>query len=173
MHWVKTKIKTITIWFSILVAAVTCFLYFYPFPTKINEEFSAIQYRVGKPDSAEKTTVKINGTLQRPLFRNRTFKGEFMIDNYEFTKNYNLIELTFHQNTRNGIASLVYTTVEDGKPILESFGAMWISEDFEELNIVVLEPIGESRKTGTDLRISAPANSYEEAMEINKKLYNE
>jgi hypothetical protein len=154
------------IFFMIIAAGL--FTWLYKFPKTIDVEYPAIEYRVGDKLSVQETTIKIKGTLSRPMFRNASFKGEFIIDKYDFTKTYELVEMIFHKDIKNGWCSLTYYDVQNGQPILKSVGSIEISGDFDKLNIQVYEPLNAQSKSTTDLRISAPSKKYDEALAINQ-----
>lgn len=153
----------------VLIILTTCaFVLFYDFPQEIDVQYPAMEYREGDKSSAQATTVKIKGRLSRPLFHDPIFKGEFIIDKYNFTKTYELMDIVFYKHIRNGWGSLTYTTVNNGQPIIQSFGSIWISRNFDELKILVYEPIETENKSSTDLRLMAPAKTYDEARLIEQ-----
>lgn len=151
-----------------LLIAAGGFVLIYDFPEKIVVEYPAIEYRVGDNTSASTTHIRVEGTLTHPLFRNQKFKGKIVIDKYKFTEKFSLFDIEFNKNTRKGMGSLTYT--DPLNATIQMLGPIWISGDFKKINIWVAEPVGSQDQHTTDLRISAPANSYEEAIEINKLL---
>ncbi|WP_068618398.1 hypothetical protein [Paenibacillus tuaregi] len=173
MENVKGKLHAALIWVLMALVVVSAFCYVYKFPQEIDMQYPAVKYKVGQPATAQQITVKAKGTLYRPLFRDPYFSGKMIIDTYEYTSKYNLLDIVFHQDIQHGYGAVVYETVENGRPILESLGAMWMKNDLEQFNIIAFEPIGEDKKIGGDLRVSAPARTYEEAMIINHDLYRE
>lgn len=153
----------------VLIIIITCaFVLFYDFPQEIDVQYPAMEYRKGDKSSVQATTIEIKGRLSRPLFRDPIFKGEFIIDKYGFTKSYELIDIVFYKNIQNGLGSLTYTTIINGRPIIQSFGSIWISGNFDELKILVYEPIEAENKSSTDLRLIAPAKTYDEARLIDQ-----
>jgi hypothetical protein len=68
----------------------------------------------------------------------------------------------------NGMGALFYTTIINGKPEIIPFGSIWISDNFKTLNILV--PDKPDKQTLSDLIISAPAKTREEAIKITKAL---
>jgi len=137
----------------------------YDFPKKIDLEFPALEYRVGKPDSGEATTIKVIGTLKKPLFRKPTFRGQFIIDKYDYTKMYQIWEIENYQDI------LFYYGSNKGSIFQKPLGTLMISDNFAQFNVVVFEEIDDNQRSGRDLRISAPAKNYEEALKINEELY--
>ncbi len=136
----------------------------YDFPKTVDIEYPAIEYR--DKSSATKTMITIKGTLARPIFRNVSFSGKIVIDKYEFTKTYELIDIAFYKNIKQG--SMVYTTIKNGKPVLEILGTIRMSGEFDKLNISVGEKLGTKTEFSTNLKISAPAKSYDEALSISQ-----
>jgi hypothetical protein len=156
-----------------ILIGVSVFLYFYNFPQKINQTYSAMKYRENDPQSEKATKVIIKGTFKQPLFRDPTFSGKLIIDNYEITQKYDLIDIVFFRKVDNGLlGSLTYYLIDKDLHDLEPLGLIWIDKKFEHLNMQIIELEGEEQKAGRDIKISAPATNYDEAMLINKKLVN-
>ncbi|WP_027092412.1 hypothetical protein [Cohnella thermotolerans] len=153
---------------AVLIAGA--FLWFYRFPQTIDVEYPAVEFRPGQPASVEHTTMKIKGTLYRPLCRNAVFRGKLSIGKYDFTERYDLIDIVFYDNIRHGFGGLTYWTVEDGKPVMRSVGSIWKTGRFEQVRILVSEPVDADLKAGTDLTLVAPAQTYEQAQAIATKL---
>jgi hypothetical protein len=158
---VKTIQKVLISSLAVLLA-LAAFLTFYRFPKSIDLQYPAVEFRNGDASSAEQTTIAIKGTLYRPLFRNAEFSGTIAVEKYDFTKRYELIDVRFYKEIRNGWGPLVYSYVDDGKPILKSFGSIWKSGDFERIGIEVNEPL----PSAATLTIAAPARTYEEARSV-------
>ena len=103
-------------------------------------------------------TLKVyNGIFSKPVY-----KGVITIDGYDFTKKYELIPITFDPKIMNGIGSLTYTTVINGNPILETLGAIWITDNFKSINIEV------NNSKYKDIIISAPAKTLQDALKISQ-----
>lgn len=147
---------------------ISLFLWLYPFPKKIDIEYPAVQFRGHPAEAVEQTTLTLKGVLYRPLFRDERFVGELSIEKYDFTTKYELIDIDFHKNIRNGWGTLSYTKVANGQVSLNTFGDIRKLNQFDKVLISVYEPIGESSKTWTDLVITAPAQSFEEAQDIQE-----
>lgn len=139
-------------------------------PRTINKEYPAVQYRINDETYSENTTIAIKGKLFKRLFSEPKFVGSFVVDNFEYTKTYELANIMFYKSIRNGWGGLTYITVKDGRPIHESLGSIWMSDNFEKLTIWVYEPLDSDHKSTTDLVISAPAKSRSEAIGISKQL---
>jgi hypothetical protein len=154
----------------ILLIGISIFILMYDFPKTIDVMYPAMEYRLNKPESGETTKIKIKGTLTQPLFRDPIFNGVFIIDKYDSTKNYELIDIVFNKKTLNGMGALTYVNYDKGDVDLDTFGAIWIDGKFELLSIQVFEPVDVEQKTAKDLRITAPVTNYNQAMLINKNL---
>ncbi|MGG4554778.1 MULTISPECIES: hypothetical protein [Paenibacillus] len=111
-----------------------------------------------------KSTIKIKGILSRPIFRNASFSGQIIFDKYEFTKTYDLIDIVFYKHINPHMGAMVYTTVKNGEPILELFGTVYISGDFDKVAFSLSEKHGVEPNT----KISAPAENYDDALSISK-----
>ncbi|WP_433944641.1 hypothetical protein [Paenibacillus sp. SN-8-1] len=105
--------------------------------------------------------------MRRPLLRDSSFRGQVIIDKYKFTESYDLIDIVFNRRILNGIGSLSYTRVNNGKPDLQMLGTIWISGNFDQLNIWVSRKTGAADQSAPHPTISAPAWTYEEAVSIN------
>jgi hypothetical protein len=165
------KINKKVVIFSIFI--LLCFggfLLFYNYPKTIDIEYPAVEAHINNPASMQKTTIKIKGTLYRPLFKDKSFKGQLLIEKYDFTKNNALTNIIFSKDIRNSFGSLVYSNLINGRSTLDSLGAIWISGDFDKVKIWVYEPIDAEKKQSTDLTICAPAQTFEEALSISKSV---
>ncbi|MGO4349715.1 hypothetical protein AB4Z45_29950 [Paenibacillus sp. MCAF9] len=160
----KGRLKVIMLCAALPLVAVSAFLFIYNFPKKIDLEYPALEYRVGKPESGEVTTIKVKGTIYKPLFRDPSFHGQFIINKYDYTKNYQLRDIDFYQDL------LFYHQNENGTSVHKPLGYLMISDNFAQMNIYVNENMNDNQLIGKDLRISAPAKNYEEAMRINAEL---
>ncbi|MBW5447617.1 hypothetical protein GE107_16285 [Cohnella sp. CFH 77786] len=149
---------------SIILIAAGAFVLLYNFPKTIDIEYPAIEYLEDDPLTAQATTIRIQGTLSRPLFRNATFHGKFIIDKYDFTKTYWLMDVVM----RNGWGWLTYANTTNGDTTLQSLGSIWMSGDFDKLKIVVHEPVSGEYTKPSVIRISAPAKNYYEALSIDQ-----
>ncbi len=89
-------------------------------------------------------------------------------DDYKFTKTYELIDVVFHKEIRNGFGGLTYTSVINGKPDLKLLGALWIKGDFDQMKLQVNDP----GSSDPDF-ITAPAANLEEAKKIKAAFDNE
>jgi hypothetical protein len=151
------------------LASVIVFISIYDFPKKIDSEYSAVEFQVGNPESAEVTKIKIIGTLTDPFFGESTFKGDIIIDTYDFTKSYKLMDFIFPgEDFTTKAGTLSYTSIKDGKPVGEMLGLILKSGDFKQLAILVNREKPE--ENFPKKVISAPATNYEEALEIYEKL---
>lgn len=137
------------------------------FPKHIDLQYPAVQYHEDNPSTARMTTINIKGELKRPLFRNQTFAGEFQVEGYDYTHDFYLFDIIFHQ----GRGFLFYFGNVGHLTEIQSLGAIWVTEDLEQMLIFVLEDSDDSRSSdgqSPGLRIAAPAESYDEAVRIEK-----
>lgn len=161
MQHIKT-IRTIIFVLIFLVATAIIFCSFYTFPQKINVTYPAIQFIQGDPSSAISTKITINGTITTPLFRSQKFIGSIMIDNLDFTKNYDLTDVDFSQKTRDKFTPIGYVNLklEDASDV--ELLMIFQTNNFEQLEIGFYHP--------SNQKIVAPADNYESAVAIDKKL---
>ncbi|MFE7062000.1 hypothetical protein ACFVAD_07595 [Sutcliffiella sp. NPDC057660] len=143
------------------------FLVFYDFPKKIDLDYPAYEYNSNQPEYGEETRIKLQGVLKRPIFSDEVFSGKIIIDKYQETAEYELIDVGFH--SENGMGSLSYTNTSNGELELNLFGVIWKSDDFDMVNIMLNNPNSQSSEE-IHLRISAPANNYNEAERIEGNL---
>lgn len=156
----------------ILFACILFFL-FYSFPTAIDLDYPAIEYRNDQTGQAQEARIWIKGTWKRPLFRNGSFHGSIMIDKYEFTRAFQLLDVPLTQWDNTVMGVLTYEPVQEGLtygPLrnlltLRTLGPLWIWGDFERLEIHHAR--GENGPLPYIL--SAPARTYEEAL-LNKQM---
>lgn len=156
------------LWIVIVIAfIVTCFILLYQFPKRIDQQYSAFEYKAGDAVNGESVNVTIAGTVKRPLFRDQVFSGRIILDKYDFTATYELIDVGFFHSERGHIGSLTYTTVIGSKPELVLFGMIASNDDLDTFTIIVNQ--NDALQIEKQLRISAPATNYNEAIEIDTK----
>lgn len=143
----------------------------YSFPKAINVTYPAIQFRPGDADSATSVSLSIKGTLHRPLFRNQYFSGRIAVDKYDYSK-YHMQDITFHRDIRNGWGNIVYF---DDKPSGFTFGFVWKNGAFDNVKILMNEPVGPGKDGGIikDQQIVAPAKDYQSALELSSAEFND
>jgi len=110
------------------------FLYFYKFPKEVSIVRKAVIMIGDSPASGTPTTIRIDGTLYRPVNRQHKFEGKFMIDGFDVTKSE-----YFHIKTariKNGISmgAMFYPRMNPKLEII-SFGWIYFDENFEKINI--------------------------------------
>lgn len=93
----------------ILLLLISLPVFLYDYPKKISIEYPAIEYAEGKPENSIETSIKIDGILKQPILGNRTFSGRIIIDNYEYTEHYDLIDITFYNKVQDGMGTLSYS----------------------------------------------------------------
>jgi len=152
----KKRLWLSVIGLMVLVSGTAVFFLTYDFPRNIDVTHPAVQYRVNDPSSAQITTVEIQGKIHRPLFREKVFKGQIRMDGYEYTKTGGLFDVFLHENR----GFLFYNAGTQ----IHTLGIIWIDGDFDRIHVYVFEG-----DRSYDLRISAPARTYEEAMQISER----
>ncbi|MBJ6362563.1 hypothetical protein ACFOQM_14965 [Paenibacillus sp. GCM10012307] len=164
----RSKKPLFSIVFAIVVLSI--FLSAYNFPKTIDVTYSAVQFSEGDLSSAQETSVQVEGTLSRPLFGESSFRGKLSVegDEYEYTKSYELIDVVFHKEIRNGFGGLTYTSAINGKPDLKLLGALWIRGAFDQMKLQVNDP----GSSDPDF-ITAPAANLEEARKIKADFDND
>ncbi|MEC0090476.1 hypothetical protein [Paenibacillus macquariensis] len=139
-------------------------------PSTIDKEYAAVQFRMNDDTYVENITISVKGKLYTRFFSDPKFKGSIMIDNFEYTKTNEVIDITFYKSMLKGGGMLHYTPIDNGTVNIEALGVIWMSDHFDKLTIWVFEPLDGDRKSTTDLIISAPANSRKEAIQIVEQL---
>ena len=159
MRVVAIKKKSVIISFVILVCGIAIILWM-NIPRNIDVEYRGIQYKMGT-ETNEEVNIKINGKL----YNNDVFKGKIVIDNLDFTKEYDMLPIVFDRNIMNGMGSLVYTTVVNGEPILRMVGTIRSKDNFSEVYITT-----NKTENKDELIIAAPAHNLEEFNKIKKEI---
>ncbi|MFD2116300.1 hypothetical protein ACFSTH_08565 [Paenibacillus yanchengensis] len=126
----------------IVVAMIAVFvvLYNYSFPKQVDMVQQAVIFKNDDGTSIKTTSVTIKGTMHRPLFKDRYFKGEFRIDGFPFTYNSDSTNL-FIDKHKNGVNNgmLHYTTYSNvnGQSHHDVFTApIFFADNFETFNII-------------------------------------
>ncbi|MDM5276555.1 hypothetical protein ACN9MH_19940 [Paenibacillus silvae] len=161
----KTKVFKVTISVIVILGIVTAiFLYFYKFPKEINIISPAVSFYENDPSSVEGTTIKVSGTLYRPLFQQHVFEGSVTIDNLDFTKKNETLD-TYILDRKNGInmGNLVYHKPSTPGEFLTS-SMIWFDDTFEHVNIA--SDWGQNKK----LFFIVSASSYEEGIDAQRKM---
>lgn len=153
----------------LIAIGVTVFLSFYNFPKRVDISYPAVEFELGD-SKIDKTTVKINGILKRPLFRSHTFEGHVMVDKYQLSEE-NVETKQFEMGKEKGVYSFSTppeSNWDDGILVLseEEFSTtVWTDKAFE--NFVFYVNANES----DNAHLSAPAITYEEAVQIYKTIF--
>ena len=160
------RLKKLILSFSlVLVFVLICvafFLYKYNFPDKINVERNAVIFTLNDPSSAKNTLIKVNGTLYKPIFRQKKFVGNFTIDAYDFTKDQDVTVFITKRKTGINMSSLFYT--EESPPFhIKEYSVMWFDDKFENINI--WPSIDWIEVEGQSLAFIATGSNYEQASE--------
>ncbi|WP_258203340.1 hypothetical protein [Paenibacillus endoradicis] len=141
-------------------------------PHKIDKQLSAVQFRMDDDSVVENTIITIQGSFYKRWFSDYKFEGSFIVNNYEFTKTYNKIELTLSKGeAKSAEGILYYSSSISGSPSTVFLGVITMSDDFEKISINILEPIDSDSKSTKDLWIAAPASTREEALLLWNELH--
>lgn len=131
-----TRLRIISALIIMLLIAVSAYLVWAPFPKKVDMVRPVVSYYGDNASSLKHTSMKVSGTLYRPLFHQHKFQGKITIEELEFTKTDGMVDLfvlTRHNGINNG--NLVYHT--QGKPWDFTQGGMiWFDDRFEKVHIV-------------------------------------
>ncbi|MDH6670452.1 hypothetical protein M2277_001102 [Paenibacillus sp. LBL] len=160
--------KRIIIFTGIPLLLIIIFLFIYQFPEKISVVRTAVAFNDRNPDSLKNTSINIEGTIYRPLFRQHIFKGSIKIRGIEKTENYETLN-TEVLKRKNGInmGNLIYNKTHTNPPQhANMLGIIWFDDSF--LNISVL---------GTDMENNqneaiyiATGGTYEEGISTLRKM---
>lgn len=129
--------KAIILISSVLVVVLIgagLFLYNYNFSEKVNVERTAVVFTLNDSSSAKSTSIKVNGTLYKPLFRQNKFIGTFTIDAYDFTKDQDVNLFITQRNKDINMGSLFYLDPSPPHNI-KQYGLIWFDDKFENINI--------------------------------------
>ena len=162
----------------ILVFLVTCI------PRNINIEYPAIRYSENDSDAAIQTSVVIKGKLFKPLFFSSRFEGTFIVEEYDFSKEYKLMDVSFGRgfDKRGTLVYYTYNVEEGGSDIkytgsdIKHIGSIWISGNMDRICILGISPEyaeTEGAYAYEPIIISAPAETREDAVQIADQLIPE
>ena len=84
----------------------------------------------------KKTTISIKGTYSSYLLKKDIFKGDIIIDLYDFTNN----SLPLNITVDDGIGNLIYVD-KDNPSNTNSLGFLISTSDFDKVLIVVSTPV--------------------------------
>lgn len=161
--------KSIIVFLSVIII-VGLFTSIFGVKRSIDEEYKAIQFRTNDLTEMEHTTIEIKGKLHKGIFKKPKFVGSIVIGLYEFTKRYELNNLTFTEYDKGYYGYLSYHANINGKADQKIMGDILISEDFKEIVIYVVEQTGSNEQLLKELIISAPSQTLNEAIEIYERL---
>ena len=162
----RSNVLKITISLIIVLGIITTLiLFFYQFPKKVDLVSPAVSFYENDPSSIKNTSIRISGTLNRPLFQQHIFKGTVTIDGLEFTKVNGTLD-TYVLDENNGINSgnLVYHKPSKPGEIV-TLSMIWFDDTFEHINIV--SNWGQNKKLSFFI---VSGSSYEEAIDTQKKM---
>lgn len=165
-----SKIKKLLLLLGLILLAGVIFMCLYSFPKEIDAEHQAQKFVEGDPSSVETITVKIKGTLYRPIFKQHSFEGNIEIDGYDFTKPNLAFMSLFISKKQNGVywGSILYTKETSPPEIVGPMSAVF-NEDFNQVCLVPSDNI-EKNEGNKHTFIIIGAKNYEEAVKLDSNL---
>lgn len=162
----KTSVITIS---SLVLLCIASFCYLYKFPKEINVNRTAVSFIENDASSVTDTTIKVNGTLYRPVFRQHYFVGKVTIDGYDFTENDSTFNI-YITIRKNGINMGALNYQNQHKPFdFTQQSLMYFDDDFTNINICASTKWWGSDENGKSLYIVTESN-YEQAVDIQKAM---
>ncbi|KMK75789.1 hypothetical protein [Alkalihalobacillus pseudalcaliphilus] len=160
-------IATITI-----ISLFVLIILFYGIPKEISKNFIAYEFIPNETNSGEEVNVQMEGVYRNPVVGNAIFTGNMVINKYDLTESYEMLDLNFDSVFYENMATLTYISVIDGKPKLELYGSVWlVDRDFVHLIITLNENAKLGIKDGT--KVVIPAKDYNEAFDLYNNLIAE
>lgn len=131
-----SKIKKITVIIGLILLAGVIFMCLYSFPKEIDAEHQAQKFVEGDSSSVETITVKIKGTLYRPIFKQHSFEGNIEIGGYDFTKPNLACTSLYISEKKNGVywGSILYTKNTSTQEIVGLVSVVF-NEDFNQVSL--------------------------------------
>lgn len=163
----SSTIKKYTVIISFVLLIGILFMCLYSFPKGIHVDHQALNFFEGNPKSAETITVKIEGTLYRPIFKQHSFEGNIEIEGYDFTKPNKASMKLFVSEKENGVywGSILYTK-ETSPPEIVGPVAILFNEDFNQVSLVSSLISENKEKSNENTMIVIGSNKYEEAVTL-------
>jgi hypothetical protein len=165
-----SKIKKITVIIGLVLLAGIIFMCLYSFPKEFHAEHQALKFVEGDPSSVETVTVKIKGTLYRPIFKQHSFEGNIEIGGYDFTKPNQAFMNLYISKKQNGVywGSILYTKETSPPDIVGPISAVF-NEDFNQVSLVPSDNL-EKNEGNKHTFIVIVAKNYEEAVKLDSNL---
>ncbi|GMK41712.1 hypothetical protein PCCS19_47690 [Paenibacillus sp. CCS19] len=135
---------------------------------KIDVETASVIITNDSADSVETTTIRVQGKLHKPLFKQHYFEGSFVIDGIEATTKdwQNKIHIMKHSNGVN-MGGLLYSAAA-APHVTTFYGVIYFDDDFEQINIVTgADWIGGNQK---DSLYIVTGTNYGQAVETQDHL---
>lgn len=154
--------RIIKIAVMLAISIVFLILWFLPWELEIDTTLYGAQYRIGEQNYSEDVAIIVKGVYKQYLFKKDPFIGTISIDKYDFTQNELITPIYFTDS------SLTYTEIQEGKTYLYTLGILTCTPDFNNILILISEPIKADSKSWSGengLFISIPARNREEALE--------
>ena len=142
-----------------LAALVLLILYFIPISYPLKKTMTAIEIRHNDPQHIVQREIQIDGQYSLYLFKPDSFRGDLVIEGYDFTKNHEPSEIQIQNET----TMLAYFKFGDDFGIIP-FGPLLATRNFREVFIGVYENNGWGG--GDGLSLFAPASTKGEAKAV-------
>lgn len=147
--------------------------FYYTHPKNINRSISGVEFQLGSNNNPKPVTISINGKLQHSLLGSKTFIGKIeligVIHPNPDDKDKQL-EIKFQ---KNGSGNIIYAYYKDRKPVVHSYGVLFINKDLSKVTIEEFPPVndrGQTWEAQNGLLVSGPAKSRNKAIQISNEL---
>ena len=163
----KVNYPFATVCLVLLLLLTFAFVSLYPFPKPIDVERTAIIFTEDDPASAIPTTLKIRGTLHRPLFAQDKFSGKLTIAALSFTEEDETLDVIVTKKEHGiNMGSLWYQGKSSPQNVSQP-SLIWFDNDFNELSIWMSSNWLDNENKNSFL-VTAP--TYDQALAIQKSM---
>ena len=167
---IKEKIITIAVTATVMIALFVVIRVFTdPFTKNIDFTVMGIQFDMNDPTSEyEIKEITVKGEYEYYLFKKNErprYYGNFSVEGYAYT-----IDAKTSFDVPTVLPGYDHLFYMDGKnPFANMLGTIICTKDFEELFITLYEPIDATSSRVSGIVICAPAQTFEEALEIAER----
>lgn len=163
----RVKHPFITVGSILLFLLIFAFVVIHKLPKSIDIERPAVIFEEDDADSTIQTTIKIVGTLHRPMFSQDRFSGKVIINALDFTKQDDTLDVIITKKEHGiNMGSLWYQKKSSPQNVSQP-SLMWFDNDFNELNIWMSSKWLDNENKNLFL-VTAP--TYEQALDIQKNM---
>ncbi|MBP0724088.1 hypothetical protein J5Y03_02685 [Bacillus sp. RG28] len=164
----KKRILSILV---LIVGIMIVYGIYYTYPKSITRSINGVEYQLGG-GKTKSVQINVQGKLQHSLLGNKTFVGKigFKGVSYPNKDSNRQLKIKFQEN---GSGNIIYAYYKNGTPVINSYGVLFINNDFSKVSIQVFKPDNDGGKTWfakNGLIISGPAKSIDKALEIANDL---